>query len=81
MRYMATIFIELRDLDVTRIAEADREVESVMHREGFSKHGSEFSGPTNREADDLAQHLNTAVLPHLTTVGKPFATVTHHRKA
>ncbi len=81
MRYLATIFIELRDLDVSRIAEADKEVQSLMHREGFDKHGSDFTGPTNREADELADHLNTAVLPQLTTVGKPFATVTHHRKA
>ena len=81
MRYMATIFVELRDLDVTRIAEADRELQSLMHREGFDKHGSDFTGPTNREADDLATHLNTAVLPQLKSVGKPYATVTHHRKA
>ena len=65
MSYIATIFIELRDLDGTRIAEADREVQSLMHREGFDKHGSEFTGPTNREADDLAAHLNTTVLPQL----------------
>ncbi len=81
MRYMATIFIELRDLDVTRIAEADKEVQSLMHREGFDKHGADFTGPTNKEADELAAHLNTAVLPQLTTVAKPFATITHHRKA
>ena len=81
MSYIATIFIELRDLDVTRIAESDREVQSLMHREGFDKHGSDFTGPTNREAGDLATHLNTTVLPQLKSVGKPFATVTHHRKA
>lgn len=81
MSYIATIFIELRDLDVSRIAEADREVQSLMHREGFDKHGVNFTGPTNREADELASHLNTAVLPQLKSVGRPFATITHHRKA
>ena len=81
MRYMATIFIELRDLDVTRIAEADREVQSLMHREGFDKHGSDFVGPTNKDADELRDYLNSKVLPQLTSVGKPFANVTHHRKA
>ena len=78
---MATVFIELRDLDVTRIAETDREVQSLMHREGFEKHGSDFVGPTNREADELARHLNEIALPQLKSVGKPFAHVTHHRKA
>ena len=81
MRYLATIFIEMRDLDVTRIAEADREVQSLMQREGFEKHGSDFVGPTNKEADDLSDYLNREVLPQLTSVGKPFADVTHHRKA
>ncbi len=81
MRYMATIFIELRDLDVTRIAEADREVQSLMHREGFDKHGSDFTGPTNKEADELRDYLNEKVLSQLNSVGKPYANVTHHRKA
>ncbi len=81
MRYMATVFVELRDLDVTRIAEADRELESVMHREGFEKHGSEFVGPTNREALELQQHLNDDVLPQMSKVGKPYAEIVHHRKA
>ena len=81
MRYMATLFIELRDLDVTRIAEADREVESLMAREGFTRHGSDFSGPTNRESDELRDHLNNTVLPQLKSVGKPYASITHHHKA
>ena len=81
MRYIATIFVELRDLDITRIAEADREVQSLMHREGFDKHGSDFVGPTNRESNELAVYLNTEVLPTLRTVGRPFASVTHHRNA
>lgn len=81
MRYVATVFIELRDLDVRRIGEADREVQSLMHREGFDKHGSDFVGPTNKEADELRDYLNAHVLPQLKSVGKPFAAVTHHRKA
>lgn len=80
MRYIATIFIELRDLDVSRIAEADREVQSLMHREGFEKHGADFVGPTNKEELELASYLNAEALPRLTKVGRPFATVTHHRK-
>ncbi len=81
MRYIATIFIELRDLDVTRIAEADREVQALMHREGFDKHGSDFVGPTNKEADELREYLNGEVLPQLQSVGKPYAEITHHRRA
>ena len=81
MRYLATISIELRDLDVTRIAEADKEVQALMHREGFEKHGSDFVGPTNKEDLELASYLNAEVLPRLTKVGRPYATVTHHRKA
>ena len=81
MRYMATIFVELRDLDVPRIAEADRELQSLMHREGFEKHGADFVGPTNKESIELQKHLNDVVLPQLTHAGKVYADITHHRKA
>ena len=81
MRYTATIFVELRDFDVARIAEADRELQSLMHREGFNKHGAEFTGPTNKEALELQKHLNETVLPQLKLVGSAYADITHHRDA
>ncbi len=81
MRYMATIFVDLRDLDVTRIAEADRELQSLMHREGFDKHGADFVGPTNKEQLELQKHLNEVILPQLTHAGSAYANITHHRKA
>lgn len=81
MRYTATVFVELRNFDVARIAEADRELESLMHREGFDKRGTDFVGSTNKEALELQKHLNEVVLPQLQSVGSAYADVTHHRKA
>lgn len=81
MSYMATIFVELREFDIARIAEADRELQSLMHREGFDKRGADFVGPTNRDALALQKHLNEVVLPQLRLVGSAYADITHHRKA
>ena len=81
MRYMATIFVELRDLDVTRIAEVDHELESLMNREGFRKHGANFTGPTNKEKLDLQKYLNETVLPRLNGAGTTYAEITHLRNA
>ena len=81
MRYMATIFVELRDFEIARIAEVDRELQFLMHREGFDKHGTDFVGPTNKEALELQKYLNETVLPQRKLGGSAYADITHHRSA